>query len=80
MQNWLIDYELYEKLNSSSYSEDTLKQVINFVWALDEKHPTLWTGICKMLIITMMRDRMEFERLRLKMTQALYHASKGHTR
>ena len=76
----MIDTELYNKLSSASYSEEALKKVIDFVWALDEKHPTLWTGICKTLIITMMRDRLEFERLRLKMTQALYHAQKGHTR
>lgn len=78
-QEW-IDVELYEKLNSASYSEEALKKLITFIWALDEKHPTLWTSICKCLIITMMRDRMEFERLRMKMTQALYTASKGHTR
>lgn len=80
MQNWKLDTKLHERLAAASYSEETLKKVINFVWALDEKHPTFWTGVCKTLIITMMRDRMEHERLHLKMTQALYTASKGHTR
>lgn len=72
--------DLLERLQSASYSEETLNKVIDFVWALDEKHPTLWTGICKTLIITMMRDRIEFARLQYKMTQALYTTQKGHTR
>jgi hypothetical protein len=80
MQAWLIDTELYKKLSSASYSEEQLKKLIDFVWSLDDKHPSFWTGICKTLIITMMRDRLEFEILRLKMTQALYFASKGYTR
>jgi hypothetical protein len=50
--------DLLDRLTEASYTEEELKQVIDFVWALDEKHPTLWTGIAKKLIITMMRDRM----------------------
>jgi len=72
--------DLLERLQDASYSEEKLNKVIDFVWALDEKHPTLWTSICKTLIITMMRDRLEFSRLQYKMTQALYTAQKGHTR
>ena len=49
---------LLDRLTEASYKEAELKQVIDFVWALDEKHPTLWTGIAKKLVITIMRDRM----------------------
>jgi hypothetical protein len=71
--------DLGERLQSASYTEEQLEKVIQFVWALDEKHPTLWTGICKTLIITMMKDRMEFGRLQYKMAQALYTAQKKWT-
>ncbi len=50
--------DLLDRLTKAAYSEAELKPVIDFVWALDEKHPTLWTAICKRLIITLMRDRM----------------------
>lgn len=70
---------LLERLDAASYSEEALQKVIDFVFVLDEKHPTLWTGICKTLIITMMRDRADFKRLQLKMAQALYNAQKRHT-
>lgn len=72
--------DLLERLDAASYSEEQLQKVIDFVWVLDEKHPTLWTGICKTLIITMMRDRADSKRLYLKMAQALYTAQKRHTR
>jgi len=50
---------LLGKLEAASYSEEELKKVIDFVWALDEKHPQFWTTVAKRLIITMMRDRMK---------------------
>jgi len=72
--------DLFQRLQESSYSEEDLNKVIDFVWALDEKHPSLWTAICKRLIITLMKERMEAKALHLKMTQALYTAQKAWTR
>jgi hypothetical protein len=53
-----IDIELLQKLQESAYTEEELQQVITLVWSLDDKHPTLWTGVARKLIITMMRDRL----------------------
>jgi len=51
--------DLLEKFQDVSYTEQELSDVITFVWSLDDKHPQFWTGVCKKLIITMMKDRLE---------------------
>ncbi len=53
-----FEAEFFQKFQEAAYTPEELEQVITLVWALDEKHPTLWTCMARKLIITMMRDRM----------------------
>lgn len=55
----ISDSELLEKLSSEALSEEQLDQAITLVWELDEHHPTFWTGLCKKLLITLSRDRLQ---------------------
>ena len=55
----VFEAEFIQKFQEAAYTPEELEQVITLVWTLDEKHPTLWTGMAKKLIITMMRDRIK---------------------
>lgn len=53
-----FEAEFIQKFQEAAYTPEELDKVITLVWALDEKHPTLWTCMARKLIITMMRDRV----------------------
>lgn len=53
------DSELLQKLSSEALTDEQLDQAITLVWELDEHHPTFWTGLCKKLLITLSRDRLQ---------------------
>lgn len=50
---------LLDKLNNESLSDDELIKYSEFIFNLDEKHPTFWTGLCKKILITLYRDRLQ---------------------
>lgn len=51
--------ELYEKLKKEALTEEDLNKITNFIWDMDEKHPTAMVKICKKLIISLAKEKLE---------------------
>lgn len=50
---------LLEKLSAESLTEQEFAKITNFVWAADQERPSFWTALCKRLIISLAKERLQ---------------------
>lgn len=50
---------LLEKLSAESLTEEEFAKITNFVWVADREHPTFWTALCKKVIISLAKEKLQ---------------------
>lgn len=50
---------LLEKLSSESLSDEEFIKITNFIFDLDDKHPTYLSGLCRRLIISLASEKLK---------------------